>query len=52
MAKTTLTLRVRFAWWVVPYLYGVRLCRILTGRDPNYQRVTRAVERGMRISTE
>ena len=52
MAKTILTLSVRFAWWVFPYLCGVRLRSLLTGREPNYQRVARIVERGMRIKTE
>lgn len=52
MAKTLLTLSVRFAWWVNPYLYGVRLCCILTGLEPDYERVARVVERGVRINTE
>jgi hypothetical protein len=52
MAKTVLTMRVRFAWWVTPYLAGVRLCCMLTGREPDYQRVARAVNLGMRITAE
>ena len=52
MAKIVLTLSVRFAWWVLPYLYGMRLCCMLTGAEPDFQRVARVVERGMRIKTE
>jgi len=52
MEKVVLTLIVRSAWWVLPYLYGIRLRCMLTGAEPNYQRVARVVERGMRIKTE
>lgn len=52
MAKIVLTLSVRFAWRVLPYLYGTRLCCMLTGAEPDFQRVARVVERGMRIKTE
>lgn len=52
MAKTVLTLRVRFAWWVTPYLYGVRLCCMLSCREPDYQRVARVVSLGMCIAAD
>ncbi|KCB33752.1 hypothetical protein L541_4888 [Bordetella hinzii CA90 BAL1384] len=51
MAKIC-SLRVRFSWWVNPYLAGVRLFAIMTGREPNYQRVARVVERGIYIKAE
>lgn len=52
MAKGGFIFRIRYAWWVFPYLYGVRLWCMLMGCEPNYQRVARVVERGIYIKAE
>lgn len=43
--KVTVTIRV--AWWVKPYLCGVLLTAWLTGRQPDPDRVGAWVQRGM-----
>lgn len=47
MARSTLTVTIRMAWWVKPYLCGVLLTAWLTGRQPDPDRVGAWVQRGM-----
>ncbi|WP_273861937.1 hypothetical protein [Pseudomonas sp. LA5] len=50
MARSTLTVTIRMAWWVKPYLYGVLLTARLTGRQPDPDRVGAWVQRGMTMT--
>lgn len=45
----TLTYRIKLAWWVRPYLYGVATVAWLTGREPDEDKVWSRVERGVRL---
>lgn len=45
----TLTYRIKLAWWVRPYLYGVAAVAWLTGREPDADKVWSQVERGVRL---
>lgn len=46
MAITTVTMSIKFAWWVKPYLCGVLLMSRLTGLQPDPDRVGAWVKRG------
>lgn len=47
MALTTVTISIKVAWWVKPYLCGVLLMSRLTGLQPDPDRVGAWVQRGM-----
>lgn len=49
MARVSLELTVRVAWWVRWYLAGVLLVARLAGLEPNWIKVLAAVERGIRM---
>lgn len=46
MAKT-ITLTIKYRWWLGYYLSGVKLTAQITGLDPDFQRVKRWVSRGI-----
>ncbi|WP_154232532.1 hypothetical protein [Pseudomonas syringae] len=48
MASVTLTITIRRAWWVMPYIYGVQLFSELTGMDPDYDKVAATALRGLK----
>lgn len=49
MARSAMTITIRTAWWVKPYLYGVLLTARLTGLQPEPDRVGAWVKRGMTL---
>ena len=49
MARATVTLTVKVAWWVRPYLYGVVLMSRLTGFEPDLDKVEVVVLKGLRV---
>ena len=44
-----ITIKVRFAWWVRWYISGVALCSLLTGLEPDMEKVKAKVKKGARI---
>jgi hypothetical protein len=49
MSTTSITVSIKLAWWVNPYLTGVRIMSELTGLEPDYDRVVATVLRGIKI---
>ena len=49
-AKATLTLTVRVAWWVRPYIQSVALFTTLTGMTPDLEKAQRTMLRGIKVS--
>lgn len=39
---------VRFAWWLRPYLFGVALASVLSGANPDMEKVRRMIDRALR----
>jgi hypothetical protein len=51
MARCSITLTVRVAWWVRPYICSVALFAWLTGMNPDMDKVTRTAMRGIEART-
>jgi hypothetical protein len=49
MARVTAMIVCRQRWWLKWYLSGVIVMAYITGREPNLERVTSWVGRGMKI---
>jgi hypothetical protein len=49
MARMSLTITIKCAWWVTPYIYGVQMFSDLTGMEPNYDKVAATAMRGLRL---
>ncbi|MCG2586508.1 hypothetical protein [Massilia sp. TS11] len=49
MAMQVVEIRVSFAWWVKPYLWGVQTMSALTGLKCDHDKVTYWLTKGMRI---
>jgi hypothetical protein len=49
MARPTITLRVTRSWWVMPYLHTLALLCAITGREPDMEKVTRTLMRGVHV---
>lgn len=49
MANNTMAIRVRVAWWVKWYLYGVALTCQITGMDYDEHKVRRYIRRGLKV---
>jgi hypothetical protein len=49
MAQPTVTLSVRIAWWVRPYLAGATLFAWTFGMQPDMDKVAGTVQRGVRV---
>ncbi len=49
MARHTVTISVRVAWWVRWYLSGVALAAQITGATPDAAKVTRWIWRGLSV---
>lgn len=49
MATTQITLHVRFAWWLKPYMCGVIVLAFLTRRPPDMERVVQRISRALKI---
>ena len=39
-----------FAWWVLPYVHGVRIFAFIMQMEPNDRAVREMIMRGLRIS--
>jgi hypothetical protein len=48
MAQMTVTISVHFAWWLKPYLAGVRMMCLLTGMQPDIDKVVAVMHKGMK----
>ena len=48
MASINVTIRV--AWWVRWYISGVALCAFITGAQPDMEKITAKVMKGVRLS--
>ncbi len=49
--KSTITFRIRLAWWLRPYLYGIAFVSRLTGTYPDMDKIRRRVYRAIRVGT-
>lgn len=45
----TINIEITFAWWMRPYLYGVITMVLLTGREPDYNKVEKMIRRAVRM---
>lgn len=45
MAIANLTMRISYAWWVMPYLRAVATFAWLTGMEPDYVKLAETVMR-------
>lgn len=45
----TITIKIKIAWWVRWYIAGVSLRALLTGLEPDFEKVARTVRRGLRV---
>jgi hypothetical protein len=45
----SMTIKVRIAWWVRWYISGVALCSLLTGLEPDMEKVKATAMKGVRI---
>lgn len=52
MAKSTLTMKVRVAWWLKWYLRGVALTCQLTGMDFDEAKVRRYIRRAVTVKVD
>ena len=49
MVRSTLTLSVKVAWWVKPYINAVSMFSALTGLDPDLDKIAALVFRGVKM---
>lgn len=49
MAQCSITVRVKVAWWVIPYARAVAAFAALHGLRPDSEKVSRTVMRGIRV---
>lgn len=49
MARLAPTIKVTFAWWLKPYLYGVVIMVKLTRLEPDYDKVEKTIRRAIRM---
>lgn len=49
MSSQELEVKVSFAWWLKPYIYGVVLTAVLMGLEPDWEKAHRKVMRAMRV---
>lgn len=49
MAINSITITIKVAWWVRWYIAGVSLCALLTGLEPDLEKVARTVRRGLKV---
>lgn len=47
-----ITIRVRVAWWVRPYLWGLATFCWLFGTTPDMEKVERTTKRGVRLRVD
>ncbi|MCE3605835.1 hypothetical protein LXA47_19820 [Massilia sp. P8910] len=46
---TTISLKVRKAWWLMPYLHTLALFHALTRTEPNWARIKRLIRKGVTV---
>ena len=46
----SMTIKVRIAWWVRWYISGVALFAMLTGLEPDLEKIKDKVMKGVRLS--
>ena len=51
MAQCSITLTVRVAWWVRPYIQSVAIFAFLTGMTPDPKKIAKTVMRGVTVRT-
>ncbi len=44
-----ITIKVSFAWWFRWYISGVALCSMLTGLEPDIEKIKATVMKGIKI---
>jgi hypothetical protein len=49
MATINLTIKIKRAWWLRPYLYGVLIFSYMTGMQPDFEKVARTAARGFKV---
>ena len=49
---TTITLKVRVSWWVKPYIRAIGLLCAITGLQPDADKISQTVMRGMRLEVK
>ena len=47
MATMNMKISVKRAWWLKPYCFGVAAMSALTGREPDWAKVTRMIDRAI-----
>ena len=47
--KLEVVIKVRQAWWLRAYLFGVTIVSMATGLDPDWNRVLYWTERGIKL---
>jgi hypothetical protein len=50
MAKATLEVTVRLAWWFKPYVFCLFWTAWLSGREPDWDKMRAAVNRAYRVT--
>lgn len=50
MAQTSIRFTVKWRWWLKHYFLGVLLMARLTGREPNWDRFSYWVRKGITIT--
>lgn len=50
MDKSTITLRVKVAWWVRPYIAGVEFFALTFGTAPDFSKVLATVLKGIQVT--
>lgn len=48
MARLVVT--IRLAWWVRWYISGVALCSLLTGLEPDMEKIKAKVMKGIKVT--
>ena len=48
----TVTVKFKWAWWVIPYLSAVARLSKLTGREPDIDKIVANAMRGFRLIVE
>lgn len=49
MDVSKLTIVIKQAWWLKPYLYGIAIIGALSGREPDWDKVQVWIDRSMRM---
>lgn len=47
MAQMNMKISVKRAWWLTPYFYGLATVAAITGREPDWGKVGRMIDRGI-----